>query len=304
MDHKAFLSSLAPADRAALIERADGPGLRHLSLHLGLIAALAAGVAIGVPLWPALLPPLGIALAFLFTIEHECTHKTPFATPWLNEAVGHLAGFLILQPFLWFRYFHLAHHRFTNDPERDPELLGKPKPEGWGEFAWHLSSLKYWRGKVVLLLQNAFDEIQGDFVPDRARGELRLEARIMLAFYAVVLASLAFSPLLLWIWLFPLAIGFPVLRLYLLAEHGRCPTVANMFVNTRTTFTNRLVRFLAWNMPFHAEHHVFPAVPFHRLPAFNRLTAAHLERTSPGYRAFAREYVDGFGAPTAEETAA
>lgn len=304
MDHKAFLSALSPADRARLTERADGPGLAWLAAHLAVIALLAAGVALGVPFWPLLVPLLGVALAFLFTIEHECAHQTPFATTALNEAAGHLTGFLILQPFLWFRYFHLAHHRFTNDPDRDPELMGKPKPEGWAEFAWHLSSLKYWRGKFVLLAQNAFGEIQGDFIPDRARPEIRREARIMLALYALALASLFVTPLLFWIWLLPLALGFPVLRLYLLAEHGRCPHVANMFANTRTTFTNRIVRFFAWNMPFHAEHHVFPAVPFHRLPELNRLTEAHLQRTSAGYRAFAQEYVDGFQATPTEETAA
>jgi fatty acid desaturase len=64
-----------------------------------------------------------------------------------------------------------------------------------------------------------------------------------------------------------------------------------MFLNTRTTFTNRLVRFLAWNMPYHAEHHVFPAVPFHKLPDLHRLTRAHLGPTAEGYAAFSRAYL-------------
>lgn len=294
MEHKAFLSSLSAEDRARLTERTDAPGTIRLAGHLGLIAALAAGVAYGVPFWPFLLPVLGVALAFLFTIEHECTHQTPYRTAWLNEAVGFLTGFLIIQPFLWFRYFHLAHHRHTNDPERDPELVGKPKPDTWSEFAWHLSSAKYWRGKGELLIRNAFGEIGDGYTPERAKPALRRESRIMLALYALALASLAVSPLLFWIWLLPLALGFPALRLYLLAEHGRCPAVADMFDNTRTTFTNRFVRFLAWNMPYHAEHHVFPAVPFHRLPTLHAHTAAHLKRTSDGYSGFAAEYVEGF----------
>lgn len=303
MDHRTFLSSLSPEDRARLTARADGPGVVWLAAHLAVITLLAAGVATGAPFWPLLLPPLGIALAFLFTIEHECTHQTPFATTALNEAAGFLTGFLIVQPFLWFRYFHLAHHRFTNDPERDPELLGKPKPESWAAFAWHLSSLKYWRGKVVLLLQNAFGEIGGDFTPERAKPALRREARIMLTLYALALASLVVTPLLFWIWLLPLSLGFPVLRLYLLAEHGRCPAVADMFDNTRTTFTNRIVRFFAWNMPYHAEHHVFPAVPFHRLPELHARAAALLKRTSDGYSGFTREYVAGFVEPNEEDRA-
>ena len=95
-------------------------------------------------------------------------------------------------------------------------------------------------------------------------------------------------------WLVPVALGFPFLRLYLLAEHGRCPAVANMFDNTRTTYTNLLVRFLAWNMPYHVEHHVLPQVPFHLLPRFNQRIREWLKHTSPGYVAFSRDYVSRF----------
>lgn len=31
----------------------------------------------------------------------------------------------------------------------------------------------------------------------------------------------------------------------------------------RATLTLSLVRLFAWNMPYHAEHHTYPAVPFH-----------------------------------------
>jgi fatty acid desaturase len=83
----------------------------------------------------------------------------------------------------------------------------------------------------------------------------------------------------------------PFLRLYLLAEHGDCPQVANMLENTRTTFTNRVVRFVAWNMPYHAEHHCYPAVPFHNLPALHDIAREQLQVTAPGYVAFSRDYL-------------
>ena len=94
------------------------------------------------------------------------------------------------------------------------------------------------------------------------------------------------SAVLFWVWLLPLLIGNPFLRGYLLAEHARCPHVADMFENTRTTFTNRIVRWLAWNMPYHAEHHAYPAIPFHRLPDFHDHCARHLKVTHRGYADF------------------
>jgi fatty acid desaturase len=67
-----------------------------------------------------------------------------------------------------------------------------------------------------------------------------------------------------------------------------------MLVNTRTTYTNGLIRFLAWNMPYHAEHHAFPAVPFHRLPEVNRAIRDRLKSTAPGYRAVQRAILNSY----------
>lgn len=96
---------------------------------------------------------------------------------------------------------------------------------------------------------------------------------------------------LLLVWLLPLLRGAPFLRVYLLAEHARCPHGSSMLDNTRTPLTTRLVRVLAWNMPYHAEHHAFPAVPFHKLPAFHAHAKAHITHLQPGYIGFHRAYV-------------
>ncbi|WP_438990025.1 fatty acid desaturase [Lentibacter sp.] len=295
MDHKSFLQTLNADEKAILTRRSDAAGLRHLAGHLGLIMTLGALIAFKVPFWGLLLLPQGIALAFLFTLQHEATHKTPFATERLNETIGHLIALLIAQPFTWFRYFHLAHHKHTQDPAQDPELAGLPKPDNWPSFFYHLSSLSYWRDKVVLLLMHAGGKAEAPYLPKRAHTMLKQEARVLLACYALAVAFSVFvSPLLFWVWLAPLALGFPVLRLYLLAEHGRCPNVENMLENSRTTYTGKLVNFLAWNMPYHAEHHSHPQVPFYLLPRLNSIMAPYIGTTSQGYRAFAQSYTASF----------
>ncbi len=295
MDHTALIKSLSPETKAALTQRSDHAGLRHLALYVLAIAVCTAGIAAQVPLWPLLMLPQGILLVFLFTLSHECTHQTPFRTVWMNEWVGHVIGALIMLPFIWFRYFHLAHHKYTNDPERDPELEGGPRPENLPQWLKYLSGWGYWRGMVMTLYTNAFGTIAAPYIPARRQDDMRREARIIIALYVIVAASLLASPMALWLWLIPLLIGQPFLRLYLLAEHGLCPPVANMLENSRTTYTNRLVRFLAWNMPYHAEHHAYPNVPFHQLPVFHRMTQAHLKSTSDGYAAFTGDYVRSLG---------
>lgn len=90
-------------------------------------------------------------------------------------------------------------------------------------------------------------------------------------------------------------LGFPVLRIYLLAEHERCLKVEDMFLNTRTTPTIRVVRFLACKLPYHAEHHAMPQIPFYKLPTFHEITAVYLGQLSDGYSRYSTEYVSTFG---------
>lgn len=291
MDHKAFAASIPDNELAALKETADRPGLVHLGGHVLLLVGFGTWIAMGWPFWQLALVAQGVTLCFLFTLEHEATHKTPFKTEWLNEWVGRACGVVILLPFTWFRYFHLAHHRHTNIPGKDPELEAGAKPETWGAYIWFVSGLPYWWGMARQTVGNAFGRDPGPYIPSHSRGRIKAEARWMLLLYLVLGATLFISPLLIWVWVLPCLLGQPFLRLYLLAEHGRCAFVANMFENTRTTYTNRVVRFLAWNMPYHVEHHALPQVPFYKLPELHGQMAGHHKVVSNGYREFTAEFV-------------
>ncbi|MEZ5810538.1 MAG: fatty acid desaturase [Rhizobiaceae bacterium] len=289
IDHRVIIAGLSAADRADLTGREDGPALVRLAVHGGLIVALGAAIALGVPLWWLLILPQGILIVFLFTLLHEAVHETVFKTGFLNRAAALVSGFLVFIPPVWFRYFHFAHHRHTHDPERDPELAS-PKPATLWQYAGYLSGVLFWRSMATVLIVNALGRGGDAYVPDKARGRVVSEARRFLAAYMALAAisAAAGSALLFWVWVLPALIGQPFLRAYLLAEHALCPHVANMLENTRTTFTNRIIRFIAWNMPYHAEHHAYPAVPFHKLPRFHDHVRAHLAVTENGYVRFHR----------------
>ncbi|MEL7164417.1 MAG: fatty acid desaturase [Pseudomonadota bacterium] len=289
-DHRAIIAALPETTKAALTTRSNLRGLGHLAGHFGAMAFTGGYIAGQAPFWGLMLLPHGILMVFLFTLSHECTHQTPFRTRWLNDAVGLAVAPLLVLPFFWFRYFHLAHHRFTNDPDRDPELAGGGRPATWRAYLIYLCGWGYWRGNIATLWQNAFGRLEAPYLPARRHAVMRAEARALIGLYVLFAISLIWSPVLIWLWLVPVLIAQPFLRLYLLAEHGHCPPVANMLENTRTTLTNRIVRWLAWNMPYHAEHHSYPAVPFHQLPALHALMADDLRAVSPSYTDFTKRY--------------
>jgi fatty acid desaturase len=278
--------------------RADAPGLRHAAGHLALLVATGALVwtlRATWLIWPAMLVH-GVVLVFLFAPLHECIHRTAFKSRALNETFGFVAGLLLLLPREYFRAFHFAHHRFTQDPARDPELAS-PKPRSLPRWLWQASGLPYWIAGIRGILGHALGRMPETFYAnDRQRRAVILEARIALALYAAVaiLSIWTGSNAALLYWIVPALLGQPALRLYLMAEHTLCPLSDDMLENTRTTYTNGLVRFLAWNMPYHAEHHAFPAVPFHRLPEVNRAIRLRLKSTAPGYWTVQRDILNSY----------
>ncbi|NKC12122.1 MAG: hypothetical protein GKR94_07930 [Gammaproteobacteria bacterium] len=61
------------------------------------------------------------------------------------------------------------------------------------------------------------------------------------------------------------------------------PPVADMRRNTRTSLPMAPLRWLAWNMLFHAEHHYASSVPYHALPRMHKLLTGELPIQSGGY---------------------
>jgi fatty acid desaturase len=283
----------------SLEARSDARGLFQLGAHFGALALTAAAITMtreSIWLAPAMLAH-GIALVFLFSAEHETIHRTAFRSRWLNDTTAWLAGLVLLLPPAYFRYFHFAHHRHTQDLERDPELA-LPKPASFAEWLKQVSGWPYWRGQIGLLLAHARGRVTAAYIPERNRAEVTREARIFLALYlaGIVLSIVARSEVMLIYWFVPVILGQPFLRLYLMAEHTGCPLVADMLANSRTTLTNGAVRFIAWNMPYHAEHHAFPSVPFHGLPGLHRLLREDIQTIDCGYVAVQRTLLRGFRA--------
>lgn len=290
-DERRLLRLLArPSDRA---------GIAQLAGHL--VALVLTGTLVLHAAGPWLLPAMlahGIVLVFLFAPLHESVHRTAFSSRHLNDAAALALGLPLILPPAWFRSFHFAHHRYTQDPERDPELA-TPKPATTAAWLLHVSGLPFWRDRLLGLVRHARGVVTDPYVPASVRPTVVREARFYLLVYLAggAAAVVAWTPVPLLLWLAPTLLGQPFLRLYLLAEHTGCPLVPDMFRNTRTTFTNRLIRRLAWNMPYHAEHHAYPALPFHALPAAHDLLSERLQVKGGGYVRVNLEIVRGLEPP-------
>ena len=288
---------LSSTDLRSLSVRSNLPGIVRATSHYGAIVAFGALIWLvssqyGL-LWAMpLMVVQGYFVAFLFMIVHETAHKTAFRSRALNLAFGHLSSFAIGLPYEYYCLFHWDHHRYTQDPARDPELLVGPVPATDTQLAVAYSGIRQVAFRLRLMLRHGLTgNATAPWIPEAKRHIVVKEARLYLLGYVVLLlASVALhTAILLWVWIVPLVVGQLFLRPYLYAEHTGCDRTRSAFQNTRTTYTGMFTKWFAWNMPYHVEHHAYPSIPFHALPKLNGIVDGQIVHRGRGYLAVTRE---------------
>lgn len=278
---------LTGAELKELSQRSDWHGALRLGAHVALLVGAGWLVWRSGPwtLVPAMLL-LGLVQVALFAPIHETMHMTAFRSRRANTIAGWLVGCPSLLNWHYYMAFHLAHHRHTQDPERDPELA-VPPPSTLDAYLWRVLALPYWQARYRMIAH----AWQGDmsahpYVNDKVAPRVIRSIRLMTLFVAVCALLSAvlvgwWAPLVFWIG--PQLLAQPFMRLYLLTEHTLCTMDDNGLTNTRTTVTNWAMRLLMWNMPFHTEHHLYPSIPFHRLPDAHAAIRSRLGVLQDGY---------------------
>jgi fatty acid desaturase len=274
-------------DLRTMALRSDLKGAVRFGVHLACVAATGTLVWLALPFWYLLVPAMllhGVTLVTMFAPMHECVHRTAFASPRVNDAVGWVAGVLCFYNSTFYRYYHSWHHRYTQDPARDPELM-YPKAASRRAYVREISGVQFWYRRAIDYPMLALGRTRGlRFVPDNARHAIAISMSFQLLIYLAAAVSIALGyTAALYFWFLPALLAQPVLRAILVTEHTGCSQDQNGLSNTRTTLAAFPIRLLMWNMPYHAEHHLFPSVPFHRLPALHLTLHDRLAHVAPGY---------------------
>ena len=262
---------IEPAELRALNQRSDLRGWLQLGSHLGAIAVMVVLHAMAMGTWWVLATgfALGVLINFLYAGQHELSHSTVFATRRLNEIWGRIIGFVMLFPRDYDQIMHFAHHQWTQDWERDGELVREPYT--LTTYLLWLSGISYWRNRVLGIVRRARGIIIEPYIRQEEEAKVIRESRIHVGLYvAIIMVSLAFGN---WawatFWIVPMVLTKPVHQLQNTIEHLGLSHEDNILENTRSTRTNALIRWLCWQMPYHTAHHTFPSVPFWKLRDLN-----------------------------------
>lgn len=284
-------------------QRRDLPGLLRFSLQTALLLGCGwVGWTVeGPAAWVGLVL-FSALLASYFGPFHESLHRTAFRTSWLNEGVYGLSAILQLASPLGYRDFHFAHHRNTHKLDTDPELAASPArmaagPKNPGELALVTSGLLLLGGRLGGLAAASLGPLAPwdtllPYIKREHRRRVSLESMAVLGVHIGFLYGLG------WRWGATHMLAQAILSLHLLTEHTGLPTEGTVLQRTRSMQAAPILRFFLWNMPWHAEHHAWPAVPFWRMPELHTLVADRLpERHSYGevYRSLIQKVVAGGG---------
>ena len=260
--------------------RSNAPAFVHLATHVAAIGLNSYAMAWTWGTWwcvPFFMLQ-GVLLNFLYAAEHECDHFTAFRSRWLNILVARVTGFVIVLTNDYHRLSHYAHHRHTQDWEKDPEILARKVFETPWDYLWVLSGLASSWGRLLLLIEQTLGRCDEWYATEAQKRTMITAARWHTTGYASI-AAVAFyfeSWWPLYYWIGPLVLMRWTYWLQGLGEHNGLTHEPHTLLNTRTLKTNAFMHWINWNMTYHAIHHTFPSIPFYRLPEAHREAEAKL----------------------------
>ncbi|WP_020394451.1 fatty acid desaturase family protein [Thiolinea disciformis] len=257
-----------------LMQRSDGPATHDTVLWLGSMLVFAScGIALWGTWWAL---PFFMAYGVLYGSAgdsrwHECSHGTAFKTAWKNDLVYQIACFMMMRNPVTWKWSHARHHTDTLIVGRDIEIAVKRPPNLCLIALSFIGVIDVYHAMKTMLM-NATGHMRAedkDYVPENEWSKIYQVARIWTAIYTVTIAtSLSVGS-----WLPLVLIGLP--RIYgawhhvltgLIQHAGLAEDTLDHRLNSRTCYMNPVSQFIYWNMNYHLEHHMFPMVPYHRLP--------------------------------------
>ncbi len=232
--------------------------------------------------WIAAVPVIAGRMHGLSGLIHDFAHYRFISGKALSDWIGDLfLAWPLLATIEGYRRNHLAHHRYTNTG-KDPDWVIKL---GRREFTFPqemrfavLNLAGYFVGVSSLRdMRLALKRLQAD--DPFSRGYKLLRLVYYMAFAALFTLTGTWTQFLLY-WAVPyFTVFFLLLYIRSVAEHfGETMVYTDEFSGTRTVKPHFWERwfFCPHNLNHHLEHHLYPSVPYYRLPEL----ADALERNS------------------------
>jgi omega-6 fatty acid desaturase (delta-12 desaturase) len=243
---------------------------------------------------------LGCAVGGLFTIGHDCGHRSFSKKLWINDLVGHLTTSPVFWPFHMWRIDHDTHHRHTNHIDKDT---------AWRPITYRLwlrmpkttRNIYLWTRKRFFFLGSiytTFVQIKEGLKADSSK-KFTDDEKKKIKLSMVVMFSMAFSYMFLSIWagglygfvylfLIPQLVFHSLLSTFTYFHHT---SVDSRFMDKKSWTAEqaqlgcsiyvkypRIIEMFCHDINWHTPHHVCVGIPhYHLREAHQALKAAYPE---------------------------
>jgi len=212
----------------------------------------------------------------LAVLQHDAAHYRLFPHKSWNDTVAEtLLAWPILLSNQWFRHYHFLHHRYLGtEKDGNRAQYGTHTPAGELASSWSFPKNKIQLATWLLL---RLCGIAGIFYLVRScqriltKGSLRYRW-LTFAYYSGIVSLVLWlqaGQFLLLYWFVPLCTWFVFTNLLRIAgEHSAIESPSEFYRLTRTTLPSWFDQMfiVPRNISYHLEHHLFPHIPFYRLP--------------------------------------
>lgn len=240
------------------------------------------------PLWVA--TAVYAVLTYMsYTPLHEAAHGNIHGSDdrlkWINDLCGYLVAPIITVPYSTHTVEHFTHHRYTNQPDKDPDYVVSGMQHGL--LAFFVCGIRF------LWVQNSF-LFRNYWATAARREKLIFCAEITFALGWRLAVLLLVSRDFTWAVLLVgyLAGAFFTAYWFAYRPHHAYDESAR-YRNTNSLIMPRWMKPLEWfwfGQNLHSVHHLFPRVPFYRYHALHRrIEHAMRAHGTPMIGAFSRE---------------
>ena len=212
--------------------------------------------------------PLGWAIFFnavasymAFPAAHEATHSAVCSNRKVNDLAGRVS-MLLLEPgpfFPVFRFIHMQHHRFTNDPVKDPDVYSGTGPKWLLPFKWLTLDFIYFK-----------NYLEPDVFNKRSKKE-RFEFYFAVFFVIAVITGMTLAG---WLQYYLLLFFIPtrISKFFIIIAFDFLPHYPHESYAKEEPYrcTSNRVGFewlltpIFFYQNYHLVHHLYPAIPFYR----------------------------------------
>jgi len=258
------LHALPPSAKALLLElpRIAWVTIGLFVLDLVVMVSLVALSELGFVHRYVVSAMLTVCMFVMFTVTHDAIHGSISGIPWINGLVGRVAAGTMgpMACYAMFYALHHMHHRFTNNPAKDPDSWVSHGSIAMAPIRCLLNSWWY----VVFYVKHI-----------RERPLLEILESLAFITVQVCLLSTAYEhgwmKFLLAYWIVPSTLSHALLAFffdYIPHHHQTATPIQSRYHTTSILQTYQILQpllsLLLQYQDYHLIHHLYPTIPFYR----------------------------------------